>query len=298
MRLRNSPSAPTLPPFGVVVASGSLIRRALNPLLKAFLAALFVAVSLCPANGAESRPREVRRAAPIPPVIDEVGTSSFGAASGVREQPRPIMPSGPEPVASTDARSRAETPSAALPNTMAGLNDKRRIGIRDRLSLNIIEDELPARQLVVTDSGEVDVPYIGRISVGERTCKQLALYIKGLLEREYYHQATVLIGLDAAGGQVMSRGRYYVNGQVGRPGPYELPMDEVLTVSKAIMRAGGFNQYASKKKVRLLRKETARTEAQTFILDLVEIMEKGRTSGDMELLPEDIIYVDEKFFNF
>ncbi len=183
-------------------------------------------------------------------------------------------------------------------NTMKALNDKRRIGIRDKLSLTIVEDELPQRQIVVTDAGEIDVPWIGRVSVEGRTCKELAVHLKNLLEKEYYHQATVLIGLDSAGGQVMSKGRYYMDGQVNRAGPYEIPVDEVLTISKAIIRAGGFTQYANRKKVRLMRKNSSSGGTEIFYVDLIAVMEKGQTRGDLEVLPEDTIVVDEKFFNF
>ena len=205
-----------------------------------------------------------------------------------------------KPVSAASEISRGDTsvPKTSLPNTMEGLNDKRQVMIGDRIGFNIVEDETPPRSLSVTDSGEIDVPYIGRVAVGNKTCKQLAYYVKTLLEKEYYYQATVLIGLDVAGGRSVSRGRFYINGQVLRPGPYEIPMDEVLTVSKAIFRAGGFSQYANKKKIRLMRAAPGKEKMDTLVLDMVEVMEKGQSRKDVEVVPEDLIFVDEKFFNF
>src|SRR6266446_6729035 len=45
-----------------------------------------------------------------------------------------------------------------------------------------------------------------------------------------------------------SRGRIYVYGSVKGQGPQEIPADESYTVSKAIIRAGGFGDFANKRK--------------------------------------------------
>lgn len=244
----------------------------------------------------ERQPREVRRALPV---TKPLRNTSRGA--GLETQ-TPVVPSRNNDRETRQSQSgsggNSDEISQSSPNTMQALNDKRRIGIRDKLSFGIAEDELPQRQVVVTDSGEIDVPYIGRVAVENRTCKELAMYIKGLLEKEYYYHATVLIGLDSAGGQAMSRGRFYIDGQVNRTGAYEIPMDETLTVSRAIIRAGGFTQYANRKRVQLMRKNSAKSEMQIYYADMVAVMEKGQTQSDIQILPDDVVFVDEKFFNF
>ena len=186
-----------------------------------------------------------------------------------------------------------------LPNTMNGLNDKRPLSIGDKLSFKVVEDEGSPRPVFVTDSGEIDVPYIGRVSVGTKTCKQFAYYVKRLLEKEYYYQATVIIGLDSAGGQtkLSSRGKVYVMGQVRSSGPQEIPAEESYTVSKAIMRAGGFGPYADKKKVRLVRAGKTGMGSKPLIINCFDILEKGNRELDVEVAPEDIITVPEKWIN-
>ena len=53
----------------------------------------------------------------------------------------------------------------------------------------------------------------------------------------------------------MSRvlGRVYVWGEVRNQGAVEIPANENLTASKAILRAGGFNDWAKKTKVKIIR---------------------------------------------
>lgn len=189
--------------------------------------------------------------------------------------------------------------SVPLPNTMDGLNDKRPLSIGDRLSFRVVEDEGPARTLSVTDSGEIDVPYIGRVPIANRTCKQFAYYVKRLLEKEYYYQATILVGLDAAGvgTRTVSRGRVYVMGQVRSAGPQDIPADEAYTVSKAILRAGGFGPYANKKKVKIVRGGKSGANSKPIFVDCAEILDKGHWDKDVEVRPDDIITVPERMFN-
>ena len=56
---------------------------------------------------------------------------------------------------------------------MAVLDDQRRLGNGDRVSFRVVEDRKPPSQLVVADSGEMEVPLIGRVSA-ERADLQTA----------------------------------------------------------------------------------------------------------------------------
>ena len=202
------------------------------------------------------------------------------------------------------APSRAQDPnapktaSASLISTMDALNDVHKLGAGDRLSFRVIEDEDPPQLLAITDSGEMEVPHIGRVVALGKTCKGLAYEIKNVLEKEYYYKATVILGLDVMAGRVVSRGRVYVMGQVGAQGPQEIPSDQKYTVSQAILRAGGFSQYANKRKVKHIHRDARGTATETKIVDLVEIMERGRTENDPIVEPEDVIIVPERLFNF
>jgi polysaccharide export outer membrane protein len=186
--------------------------------------------------------------------------------------------------------------SNAVANTtsMDVLDDKRLLQIGDRLSMRVVEDRKPPVSLIVTDSGEVEVPLIGRVEAKGRSCKQLAYAIKTPLEREYYYKATVIVGLDFE--TLKSPGRVYVTGQVRNQGPLAIPPDETFTVSRAIIRAGGFADFANKRRVKLVRKNGDKTE--TIIVDLELVIKKGRTDKDPVVEPDDTIIVPERLINF
>jgi protein involved in polysaccharide export with SLBB domain len=187
--------------------------------------------------------------------------------------------------------------TVAYTNSMDVLDDRRPLGVGDRVSFRVVEDRKEPIALTVTDSGEMEIPLIGRVSATNKTCKQLAYLIKGPLEKTYFYKATVIVGLDVASAR--SKGRIYVTGQVRSQGPMEIPADETFTLSRAILRAGGLADFANKKKIRLVRKVGAsETDTETILINLEEIMQKGRSDRDPVLKPDDMIIVPERLVNF
>jgi len=189
---------------------------------------------------------------------------------------------------------------------MESLDDKHSLAVGDKLSFRIEEDmidpnEKPApKPLIVTDSGEIEVPYLGRFPAENKTCKQLAYELKKALEKDYYYQATVIVAIDL---MAKSRGRVYIVGPVRMPGPQEIPSDETLTLSKAILRAGGFTDYADRKNVKVTRKGEpgaagAAGEKESFVVDVSKIFDKGKTELDIPLMAGDLIYVPERLIRF
>ena len=176
-------------------------------------------------------------------------------------------------------------------NSMTVLDDKKRLGSNDYVSFRVVEDrDEESQHLRVNDNGELEVPYIGLVPAQGRTCRELAYAVKASLEKEYYYHATVILAIERVSEK--SRGRIYVYGSVKGQGPQEIPADESYTVSKAIIRAGGFGDFANKRKVKVTRKN-----GQDFTIDLKRVIEEGRTDEDMVLQPDDQIYVPQRLIN-
>ena len=196
------------------------------------------------------------------------------------------------------AGSTGGTNAAAAPASLSGYvpDDKYKLRVGDRISLQILEDRDAPRSLIVADSGELDVPYVGRVAATDKTCKQLADELKTRLEKDYYHRATVIIALDVV---TKLLGRIYVWGQVRNQGPIDISVNENLTAGKAILRAGGFGDFANKKRVKVVRSGAAGSTAkQNFELNMVDILENGKTEKDMVLQPDDFIIVPSRLINF
>jgi polysaccharide export outer membrane protein len=235
------------------------------------------------------------------PQFADLPASLVPATNALQATPL-LTTNAPPSAASTVSQTTTNLSTTASTNGMDALDDKHRLAIGDKLSFRILEDlddpkePLEPKPLFVTDSGDIEIPYIGRVPAENKTCKQLALELKAALEKEYYYDATVILAVDF---MTKSRGRVYLVGPVRVPGPQEIPSDEVLTLSKAILRAGGFNDYADRHNVKVTRKASAAEgEKRTFIVDVAQIFDKGKTESDLPLEPGDLIYVPERLIRF
>jgi polysaccharide export outer membrane protein len=175
------------------------------------------------------------------------------------------------------------------------LDNHHRLGSGDRVTFRVIEDQEEPKVLIVGDSGELQIPYIGLVRAADRTCRELAAEIKILLERDYYHSATVVLAVEAVN-KTRTVGKVYVSGQVKNGGAQEIPADESFTVGKAILRAGGFSDFSDKKHVRVIR--TVNGQTKSFVVNVVDVWEKGKTENDLVLQADDAIYVPERLVNF
>jgi protein involved in polysaccharide export with SLBB domain len=134
-----------------------------------------------------------------------------------------------------------------------------------------------------------------------RTCKDLAYTIKRDLEKSFFISATVLITIDQIPetDSIYSKEMetYTVFGFVLKQGKYDLPATEDVTISQAILRAGGFAQFADKKHVRIVRSTPSQGE-KTILVDVESIMVKGQMQKDIYIRKNDVLIIPEKTVNF
>jgi protein involved in polysaccharide export with SLBB domain len=81
---------------------------------------------------------------------------------------------------------------------------------------------------------------------------------------------------------------YYVDGEVGTHGSRQI-YNSRITVLKAIASAGGFTDFANKKKVKVTR-----ADGRTVIINCVKA--RDNPSLDLEIYPGDKIYVPRRFW--
>jgi len=190
-------------------------------------------------------------------------------------------------------------------NPMESLDDKKPIAVGNLLEFRVLEDldeepdpradpatanALAMNRLQVSDSGEVEHPYFGRIMAKGKTHRQLAEEIKKILEKPdgYYYQATVLISLATSG---ISRGKVYISGAVTKPGPFEIPVNENMTVSKALSSVGVMEDRAAINQIKLIRKMPEGSPPPEPIIVNLDDIRRGITGTDRVLEPEDQIIV-------
>ena len=133
----------------------------------------------------------------------------------------------------------------------------------------------------VDAAGEINLPYINRIKAQGLTPSQLAQAIEGNYKSEkIFTNPTITI--------LMQPTARFVNVGGAVRSPSRVPFTEDLTLLAAINAAGGFNDFADQKKVRVLRGNDVK---------LYDVRQARRDpSQDLKLQPGDRVEVPQSFF--
>ncbi len=207
--------------------------------------------------------------------------SSGDATDGVAEPLPELFRAPPPPVDGNDSN-----------RAMLELDNSRIIEVGDRLEYTVLEDREAPEVLLVEEDGNIELPLLGGLKAQGLTAQQLAMAVSEALKKDYYYQATVLISQHQASSR---RGVVLVMGEVSREGMVEIPPGDILRVSEAIMRAGGFSVYADPTRVSLIRPNAENPEdSQRFDVNVGQILETGNLSMDIILRANDRIFVGRR----
>ncbi|HEY1768959.1 MAG TPA: polysaccharide biosynthesis/export family protein [Chthoniobacterales bacterium] len=133
----------------------------------------------------------------------------------------------------------------------------------------------------VDANGMINMPYINKVKAAGLTPAQLAASIEAAYrQNEIFTNPTITI--------VMQPQTRFVNVGGAVRNPMRVPFTEDMTLLAAINAAGGFNDYADQKRVRLLRGNEAK---------LFDVRQFRREPGlDPKLQPGDRVEVPQSFF--
>lgn len=174
---------------------------------------------------------------------------------------------------------------------------ERTLEVGDRVRYRVVEDEQPAVELSITNTGALELPFYGPIKAAGQTPSQLKQEIKVALEETLYRTATVYLDVLEYRPGSLNRGRVHLSGQVKSVGVMEIDLDRRNTLGRVLLAAGGLTDFADKRNVRIIR-QTQDGQTETITVDLREVLEKGNLGSDVELRDGDFIIVNEKLINW
>lgn len=171
-----------------------------------------------------------------------VGLLLLAALAGAAQQKKGDKQ---EPPANAPVQQAEKSP--AQPEVAAAVDLKTFvIGPEDVLSIRVWrEPELSSYAKVRVD-GKISVPLAGEVMAAGRTPVQLGEDITKALSG-FVNNPLVMVAVY----EVYSR-KYSITGEVERPGSF--PLITPTTVLEALIKTGGFKDYAKKKKITVLRK--------------------------------------------
>lgn len=175
----------------------------------------------------------------------------------------------------------------AAAQTISHDEDDYVIQASDLLRVQVFQEDDLTREVRVTQGNAIALPLIGVVDVKNLTLREAEDRIRSLYEKDYLVNPQINVG-------VIEYAKRNVNvlGAVNNPGAIIFPQEEGLTLLDAIARAGGFNRYADRRKIKLSRTdEDGHTE--TVIINANDLMESG-TNDAWWLKRDDVIFVPER----
>jgi polysaccharide biosynthesis/export protein len=156
------------------------------------------------------------------------------------------------------------------------------IGAQDVLDISVWKEaELTRASIPVRPDGKISMPLLNDVRAAGLTPNQLAAQITTSLKKFVTDpQVTVIVT------QINSQ-RVYILGEVTRTGAYPLLPDE--TVLQALSSAGGFTQFANRKKIYMFRVENGRQVRYPF--DYKAVIDGKRPDQNVVLKAGDTIVV-------
>lgn len=160
---------------------------------------------------------------------------------------------------------------------------------QDQLRINVFQEEDINKQcdmLSIAGDYTVTLPLLGTINLRNKTQRQAEVMIRDLYDKDYIKNPTVTVTVTKYADRSVS-----VSGQVNTAGRIQFPPERGLTITEAIIQAGGQTRLANLKEVKLTRrKENGDFDTQTINVDA--IMNKG--ASNMALEVGDTINVPER----
>ena len=163
----------------------------------------------------------------------------------------------------------------------------------DTVAISVYQDSKLDRQVVVGPTGLISFPLAGQLKAGGLTPEALEKALRSKLRDKYTGSLDITVSLIATTKQDdEQKPRFYVTGEVNKPGPYVLRTG--TTVMQAIAMSGGLAQFAARKRIQIRRK-VAGVES-TLLFNYGAFESGADIGGNVELQPGDVIIVPEKSF--
>jgi polysaccharide export outer membrane protein len=168
-----------------------------------------------------------------------------------------------------------------LPQGVSQAGPEYRIGPEDSLRISVWENRDLTLDLVVRPDGKISMPLIQDVLAEGQTATELANTIhQRLLTFVREPQVSVIV-------LQVNAPKYFVMGNVTRPGPYLLRSE--TSILQALSLAGGFTQFASPRSIKLIRNTAGKQQVQK--VNYYNIIDEGGEgnfilqSGDTIVVP-------------
>jgi polysaccharide export outer membrane protein len=141
----------------------------------------------------------------------------------------------------------------------------------------------------VSATGSLSLPLIGAVDVQGLKVPEAEHKIADMLKGGYIRNPQITITVETYAPRRVS-----VLGEVKKPGTFEIPAEENMTLLQAISRAEGFTNVAKTDEVIIRR--IVRGKEQKLEVNATELMKARSSASDYPLEPGDVVVIPTRFF--
>ncbi len=189
----------------------------------------------------------------------------------------PVLPAGMPPMQKDGQK-----------NAGAGTPLEYRVQPEDVLQITVYEEPDLTTRARVSSDGQINIPLLGQINITAMTVGEIQEKITKALGEDYLVNPQVQVFV----AEYRPR-NVFVTGSVSNPGSYSLAAGKRTTIMEVIAMAGGFRQNASINSTRIIR---IQNNKETTIVVKAKDIVKGDKRKDVEILPDDVVFVPESIF--
>ncbi len=175
----------------------------------------------------------------------------------------------------------------APPNSIMLVSPEYVLRPGDIVQVKVYQEEDLTSLSRITKDGTIVMPLLGSVKVVSNTVAQATTKIHDLLAKDYIVNPQVTLNVTE-----FAKRRFTVLGQVQRPGTYDMPSEDTVTLLQAIATAGGYTRIGNPKNIAVQR--TVGSENKMIRLN-AEAMAKDKKEKPFVILPDDVIVVGEKW---
>ena len=167
-----------------------------------------------------------------------------------------------------------------------------KLEVGDRVLIKIFpgDEYIKGGEMEVSSEGDITLPLIGKVKVEGLQLVEAERQIQNLLAKDYLVNPIVVV--EVTKDVLQTTRSLSILGQVQKPGTYQMPLENKLTLLQLISMAGGFTDVANVKKIKIIRKVGGKV--QVIHANAESII--GGKSVDIELAQDDVIHVGESLF--
>lgn len=192
--------------------------------------------------------------------------------------------------AELEGEKKAEVPQGVTSISGRATDIKYLINANDKLYVSVWRVPDLSMEIIVRPDGYISFPLIGDIKASGRTLTELKNEITEKLKEYVENPQVSLVVREFAGEKII------ILGEVRSPGVYKFTGK--ISLMEGVGFAGGFTRDAQPKSIVVVRSPVAEGEKEKLmVLNAASILQKGNLKENIELEPNDIVFVSRSFIS-